>query len=138
MGSETGIQSTWFQIMNLLYNIRVILLKWLIIFFMESMTFIRKFLMYRISRPNSRVFHSNSFSLHSNSTILVHCRISAVQIHYSDFQIYGFFIRINIFFIQIHWNSAIFTILSFNLALYGWWLRRLRISIIQIHFEHSI
>ena len=74
---------------------------------------------YRISRPNSRVFHSNSFSLHSNSTILVHCRISAVQIHYSGFQIYGFFIRINIFFIQIHWNSAIFTILSFNLALYG-------------------
>ena len=76
-------------------------------------------IIYRISRPNSRVFHSNSFSLHSNSTILVHCRISAVQIHYSGFQIYGFFIRINIFFIQIHWNSAIFTILSFNLALYG-------------------
>ena len=74
---------------------------------------------YRISRPNSRVFHSNSFPLHSNSTILVQWRISAVQMNYSSFQIYGFIIRINIFFIQIYWNSTIFTILSFNLALYG-------------------
>ena len=112
--------SCWFSFLFFSLTISASLSILLTIFFATACTlYLHVDIIYRISRPNSRVFHSNSFSLHSNSTILVHCRISAVQIHYSGFQIYGFFIRINIFFIQIHWNSAIFTILSFNLALYG-------------------